>query len=342
MVALFTGGAFFGAMFASPTTSFLGRRWTIVIGSLVFILGGGLQTGAPHISYLMAGRFLAGLGVGFLTMIIPLYQAEIAHPDIRGTITALQQFMLGLGAFVASWVGWGTFNIYRDTRQWRIPLGVQIIPAVFLAALIFVFPESPRWLIDNNRGVEGLQTLARLHSDGNVEDPWVRAEFDNIQESITAEHDNEAKSYLELFTDMSCFRRILLACALQASIQMTGVSAIQYYSVTIYGQAGIGPSNALKYQAINSLLSLIAEGLCVAFIDKLGRRWTLIYGNLFNMMTFIVATALLGELASLNVMTRSKTTNGSQQHILHQPEMLLKAGDSSLCEYIFQSQSASY
>lgn len=86
MVALFTGGAFFGAMFASPTTSYLGRRLTIMIGALVFLLGGGLQTGARDISYLMAGRFFAGLGVGFLTMIIPLYQAEIAHPSIRGKL----------------------------------------------------------------------------------------------------------------------------------------------------------------------------------------------------------------------------------------------------------------
>lgn len=296
VVALFTGGAFFGAMFASPMTSRFGRRWIIVTGSLIFVLGGGLQTGAPKISYLMAGRFLAGLGVGFLTMIIPLYQAEIAHPSIRGTVTALQQFMLGLGAFVASWVGWGTFNIYQDTRQWRIPLGVQLIPAVFLGSLIFFFPESPRWLIDNNRGDEGLKILAKLHSNGNINDPWVRAEFDQIQDSITAEHENEAKSYLELFTDMSCFRRILLACSLQASIQMTGVSAIQYYSVTIYGQAGIGPSDTLKYQAINNIFALIAEGLCIAFIDKLGRRWTLICGNLFNMVTFIIATALLGKL----------------------------------------------
>lgn len=89
MVALFTGGAFFGAMFASPTAERLGRRWTITIGSIIFIIGGVLQTAAPEISYLMAGRFLAGLGVGFLTMIIPLYQAEIAHPSIRGKLNAM-------------------------------------------------------------------------------------------------------------------------------------------------------------------------------------------------------------------------------------------------------------
>lgn len=71
-------------MFSAPCADYFGRRWTIVVGSLIFTVGGALQTGAMIIAHLQAGRFLAGLGVGFLTMIIPLYQAEIAHPSIRG------------------------------------------------------------------------------------------------------------------------------------------------------------------------------------------------------------------------------------------------------------------
>lgn len=87
--------------------------------------------------------------------------------------------------------------------------------------------QSPRWLIDNGREAEGLKVLAQLHSHGDENDSWVRAEFSTIQESITFEHENEAKSYVELFTSKSAFRRLFLCCALQASIQMTGVSAIQ-------------------------------------------------------------------------------------------------------------------
>lgn len=201
--------------------------------------------------------------------------------------------MLGIGALIASWTGWGTYRNYTDNRQWRIPLGIQIIPAVLLGALIFIFPESPRWLMDKGKQEEALKTLARLHSNGNEDDPWVRAEMEQIQESIADEHANEAKSYAELFTNISCFRRLLIACGLQASIQMTGVSAIQYYSVEIYGQAGINAEDALKYQAINSIIALIAQALCIAFIDQFGRRWTLIWGNLFNMVTFIIATIML-------------------------------------------------
>ena len=83
--------------------------------------------------------------VGILCMIIPLYQAELAHPSIRGRVTALQQFMLGIGALCAGWISYGTYIGFAptDNGQWRTPLGIQIIPAALLAALIMVFPESP-------------------------------------------------------------------------------------------------------------------------------------------------------------------------------------------------------
>lgn len=76
---------------------------------------------------------------------------------------------------------------------------------------------------------------------------------------------------------------------------MTGVSAIQYYSVKIYGQIGITGSNALKYQAINNIIALVGEACCVLFVDKLGRRKPLIYGNLFNMVTFLIACILIAK-----------------------------------------------
>ncbi|OQE16511.1 hypothetical protein PENFLA_c027G05733 [Penicillium flavigenum] len=297
IVSLFTAGACVGAGFAGPSGDYLGRRGTISLGCLIFTLGGCLQTAAKTIAYLYSGRFIAGLGVGFLTMMIPLYQAEICHPKIRGRVTALQQFMLGIGALVAGWVGYGTYTNLAPTNdaQWQLPLGLQIAPAVLLGLLISFFPESPRWLIDHNRAEDGLRTLAKLHAHGDENDAWVQAEFTQIQETITYEHEHEAKSYAELFTNRSSFRRLFLCCALQASGQMTGVSAIQYYSPQIYSQIGISNGDTLKYQAINSIIALVAQVLCMIYIDRFGRRWTLIGGNLGNMVTFIVATILLAK-----------------------------------------------
>jgi len=204
---------------------------------------------------------------------------------------------------IASWVSYGTYVGFpnNDNNQWRVSLGIQIIPAGFLALLILLFPESPRWLIDHGKPEEGLRTLAKLHAHGNTADPWVQAEYEQIQEAITFEHEHEAKSYTELFTDKSSFRRLFIACALQASIQMTGVSAIQYYSVTIYGFVGIEGNETLKYQAINSVIALVAQFCTILFIDRTGRRWPLILGNLGNMVTFIIATAILASYPPTSV-----------------------------------------
>lgn len=203
--------------------------------------------------------------------------------------------MLGIGAFMAGWITWGCFRNYTNSAQWRLPLGIQNLPAVILAALILFFPESPRWLVDHDRADEGLRTLAKLHSNGNVDDEWVRAEFASIQETVSFEHAHEAKSYMELFTNISAFRRLFLACSIQAATQMTGVSAIQYFSVSIFAQIGISADDALKYQAINSILALIAQAMCMLLIDKFGRRPTLIVGNLVNCVMFVIATILLAK-----------------------------------------------
>ncbi|CAG7990604.1 unnamed protein product [Penicillium nalgiovense] len=308
VVALFTAGACIGAGLAGPGGDLLGRRRTISLGCLIFTLGGCLQTAAKTLAYLYSGRLIAGLGVGFLTMMIPLYQAEICHPKIRGRVTSLQQFMLGIGSLCAASIGYGTYINFAPTNnaQWQLPLGLQIAPAVLLGLLISFFPESPRWLIDHNRAEEGLRTLANLHAHGDQNDAWVQAEFTQIQETATFEHEHEAKSYSELFTNRASFRRLFLCCALQASGQMTGVSAIQYYSPQIYGQIGISNEDTLKYQTINSIVALVAQFLCMMYIDRFGRRWTLICGNLGNMVTFIIATVLLAKFPP--------TTNNNGAH----------------------------
>ncbi|KAF4415778.1 Quinate permease [Fusarium acutatum] len=210
VVSLFTGGGFFVALAAGPMGDWLGRRPAIMVGAIIFCVGGALQAAGQSLSFFYAGRAIGGLGVGILVMIVPMYQAEIAHPSIRGRVTGLQQLMLGIGAVFSTWTVYGTNLHYYTSKQWRIPLGIQIIPAGILALMILLFPESPRWLIDHGKEEEGLKTLAKLHANGNESDPWVQAEYLQIQSAIAQEHELEAKGYRELFTDRSSFRRLFL------------------------------------------------------------------------------------------------------------------------------------
>ncbi|EPS42732.1 hypothetical protein H072_3306 [Dactylellina haptotyla CBS 200.50] len=295
VVSTFTGGGFIGALIAGYISDWLGRRITISVATVIFLVGGSLQTAAQSLAYLWSGRAITGAGVGILVMIVPLYQAELAHPSIRGRITALQQFMLGIGALLATWSGYGTYIHLTNEGQWRIPLALQMVPAIVLGTCIFFMPESPRWLIDNGKTEQGLAVLAQLHANGDQMDPFVRAEFEAIQTSITIEHDTEAKKWSQLITDKLNFKRLFIAVSVQGSIQMTGVSFIQYYAPSIFAQIGISTSTTLLLQAINSIIALIAQFCCIMFIDRFGRRWVLIIGNLVNMVAWIIVTALVAE-----------------------------------------------
>ncbi|PYI14687.1 general substrate transporter [Aspergillus violaceofuscus CBS 115571] len=297
VVSLFTAGAFFGALGAGYTDP-LGRRATLVLGSVLFCIGGILQTAAVNVGMLLFSRIFAGFGIGILVETVPMFQAEIAHASIRGILGSLQQTMLGIGALSASWIGYGCEKSWANTGdsvQWRLPLALQLVPAIGLASCIYFFPESPRWLIDHDRHEEGLHNLARLHANGNIDDAYVRAEYELIQRQIEEEHQHAAKSYKELFANRSNTRRIILACACQASSQMTGVSAIQYFSPAIFAQIGISTSKTLLYQGINSIIGELAQFIFFFLIDRVGRRPLQIGGNIACGVAFIIGASLLSQ-----------------------------------------------
>jgi MFS family permease len=123
VVALFTAGAFFGA-YGAGFTDPLGRRTTLALGSVLFIIGGVLQTAAVNHGMLYFSRIFSGFGIGILVEVVPMFQAEIAHARIRGVLGSLQQTMLGIGALSASWIGYGCEHRWSDTGnsvQWRLP-----------------------------------------------------------------------------------------------------------------------------------------------------------------------------------------------------------------------------
>ncbi|KAF9031875.1 general substrate transporter [Hymenopellis radicata] len=290
--------SFFGMFPVAWMADKWGRRRTIMFGAIVYILGGALQTGARSMDMMLAGRFFAGFGSGIMSDMAPLYQAEIAHPSIRGRLTTLQQFMLGIGAFVASWVTYGTANspsIQNSQSEWRIPLGIQIVPALPLLAFIMFFPESPRWLAEKGRMEEAQACLARLHAQGDLNDQFVLAQMEDIKNDILKAKDIGESSWSELFTVPSNFRRLSLGYILQFSVQMTGVSAIQYYSTTIFTTMGFSSQRVLLFQSINSVIALIGEACCVLWVDSTGRRRPLIIGNVASGLSFVVGSILMAR-----------------------------------------------
>ncbi|CAK5266888.1 unnamed protein product [Mycena citricolor] len=296
VVSILVLGCLLGMVPVAWVADKFGRRHTIQLGALIYMLGGALQTGARNLGMMLAGRFFAGVGIGIMSDLAPLYQAEIAHPSIRGRLTTLQQFMLGIGAFTASWVTYGcSAGLKGHAAEWRLPLGLQIIPAIPLFSFILLLPESPRWLAEKGRMDEARATLARLHARGDLDDAFVLAQMKDIEADIHRNREMGEASWSELFTNGSNFRRLALGYILQFSVQMTGVSAIQYYSTTIFKTMGFSSTRILLFQSINSIIALIGEAACVLWIDHVGRRGPLIVGNVASGLSFVVGSILMAR-----------------------------------------------
>nr|XP_018267441.1 glucose transporter [Kwoniella dejecticola CBS 10117]OBR89599.1 glucose transporter [Kwoniella dejecticola CBS 10117] len=291
-------GAFFGSIPACLIADWFSRRMAITVAGGVFIVGGILQTACQNKETMFAGRFFAGFGIGMLVSSVYLYQSEIAHPSKRGMLTATFQFFLGIGAIVAGWIAYGVQQTHpNDPIAWRLPLGFQMAPAVPLLLLSFLLPESPRWLMIKGRDEDALRTLARLHARGNTNDPFVRGEWLAMKEKLGQEAAID-QSWSLIFTDRTNMRKVLYGIILQFSVQMTGVSAIQYYAATVYKSVGFSQNTALLINSLNNINALFGELACILLVDRVGRRFPLIAGNMLAGTCFAVATALAKQFAT--------------------------------------------
>jgi MFS family permease len=146
IVSILSAGTFFGALFAGSLADWIGRRITIISGCSIFTVGGILQIASSAVSVLVAGRLIAGVGVGFVSAIIILYMSAIAPKSVRGAIVSGYQFCITVGLLLASVVDNSTMDRI-DSGAYRIPIAIQFAWALILGTGLFLLPESPRWVI---------------------------------------------------------------------------------------------------------------------------------------------------------------------------------------------------
>ncbi|KAI7907120.1 general substrate transporter [Cokeromyces recurvatus] len=277
ITGLLLAGCFVGSLFAGQLCEIISRKYTIILASAVFCIGAAVQTAAQNYDMMIAGRFVAGLGVGSLSMAVPVYLSELAPKEIRGRLISLQQLMITIGLMVAFWVGAGTQ--YIETKAaYRIPLGIQIAPAFILGVGSIFLPFSPRWLVNKGRNDEALGVLARLHSKGDKTAPHVVAEYEEIVAQVEHERTVSVSSYFELLKG-TVRRRLILGVLIQVFQQFTGINSIMYYAPVIFQQAGIpGRSASLIASGVNGVLNVLATIPPILYLDRLGRRVVLISG----------------------------------------------------------------
>jgi MFS family permease len=199
---------------APNLADWIGRKYSIFIGSLIVALGAGLQSGATDTGMFIAGRFFSesfwaafrsslthitvGLGSGINGIASPLLITELAHPNERGKITATYNTFYYFGSTIAAWTTYGTLQI-PSNWSWRLPSLLQVAPSAFQLCFLWFLPESPRFLISKDRQDEAMEVMAKYHANGNIHDEVIMFEFAEIKEALKEEKINSKGRYMDLF-----------------------------------------------------------------------------------------------------------------------------------------------
>ena len=181
-------GSVIGSAIAGPVSDKFGRRNSILFACFFWFIGTAIQVACQNWGQLIAGRVLNGITVGITSSQVPVYLAEIAKKDKRGSIVIVQQLAIEFGILIMYFIGYGCSKI-DGTASFRTAWGTQFIPAFFMAILLPFLPESPRWLAKVGRDKEALQILANIQTAGDTEDPLCIAEMEEIQTVMQAEEE---------------------------------------------------------------------------------------------------------------------------------------------------------
>ncbi|KAH6695675.1 general substrate transporter [Plectosphaerella plurivora] len=296
-----------GNICAAPTVPFatdiFGRRMGMFVGAVVIIIGSCVQATSKTIGQFMGGRFLLGFGVSYCCIAAPTYVSEIAHPKWRGTLTGLYNCMWPVGAIIAGWVTYGASYI-TGNDGWRIPVWIQLVTSGIVALFVWFLPESPRWLIANDKHDQAAAVLAQLHGEGSPDHPIVQLQLKEMMAQISTEaSDKRWWDYRELWADRSSRRRLICVLGMAIMGQASGNSLSSYYLVAMMKTAGIeDEKKVLALNATNSVIGFLGSIVGARLTDRVGRRPLLIY-------SIIACSAIFAVIFGTSKMAVEDPTN---------------------------------
>lgn len=260
-------GTVLGAIFGNLPCDRLGRKYTLILIGVLYLLSALGSALAPDPYTFAIMRFIGGVGVGISSIAVPAYISEIAPAAIRGRLVATYQFQIVFGiliAFVSNF-----FLAGAITEDWRLMLGVEALPALVYLLMILKAPESPRWLILHKGDSE--QALKIFTSLGAPE-AEARETLNAVQ---TASKSNQNDSLFQKHYRLP----VLLAVLIAVFNQLSGINFIIYYAPRVFSLAGLDESSALLSTAGVGLVNLFFTMLGLALIDKLGRKLLMYVGS---------------------------------------------------------------
>ncbi|CRG82808.1 Sugar transport protein 4 [Talaromyces islandicus] len=276
-VACLQASAAVGALIAGRLGDMIGRKRCVRIGGFIYFFSAFIQVFAPGFATFVAGRTIQGLGVGFLSMTVPIIQTEIAAPHRRGLMVGIEYTFLIAGYMLSCWVDFGFNFLLPSAMSWQGPLIIQIALSSILLSMSFFLPETPRWLAKNGFMQECLQTVADLHSGGDTKQNHVQEVFREIQEAVIYETNLGKSTWKEMFTRYR--KRTIVGITVQMFAQLNGINIISFYLPSTLGSAGFGNRKSLLFTAANALPYTAATILTWWLADKWGRKPLLLLGG---------------------------------------------------------------
>lgn len=284
IASVFQLGAMAGAFVTFPIAEKVGRRRAVFFACIVFMLGASLMTGAHGVMGMMiAGRVLAGFGIGSATLTVPVYIAEVAPPSIRGRLVGIFEVTSQSGAMLGFWINYATDQTISDdnSAQWIIPLALQLLPVTLLACGIFFCPESPRWLARNDQFDKTEKVLTYIRGLP-ADHEFIRNEMEEIRKQVEERSTNKMskKQQLQKMVSPGTRNRLGVGAFLMFLQSFTGVNIMTYYSPRIFETLGImGTSTKLFSTGIYGVAKTAGMVLFTVWVvESLGRRKGLICG----------------------------------------------------------------
>ncbi|KAI1324437.1 H(+)/hexose cotransporter 1 [Xylariaceae sp. FL0255] len=273
IVTALQAGAVIGSLFAHTAADRFGRRPTLIGGAVIFLIGCVLQLVA-NLGTLYAGRVIAGIATGLTSVVAPMYVSESAPRAIRGALATCFNLIIITSLSLAFWINYGVSKWMHPTNtQWRVPMGVQMIPGGLLLIGMLFQKESVRYLITHDRHEDAANNLTLAEITASVSAKRAAVGDASVVGLIK-----------EIFTVPSNRRRYILAIILQIFQQLTGTNAINYYAPSIFATVGVsGTSSSLLTTGVYGIVKLATTLIYVfLIIDNVGRRRPLMTGALIQ------------------------------------------------------------
>jgi sugar porter (SP) family MFS transporter len=254
-------GAVIGALTCSRLSESRGRRKTLLLVAVVFVVGALGAAFAPNPTLLILGRLVLGFAVGGATQTAPIYVAELSPTKFRGRLVLFFQIAIGVGIVIATIVG------AAELIDWRVAVGAASVPAALMLFMMLRLPESPRWLAKTGNEDGARAALERVRPHGSDVGP----ELDEVREAVRAEEQQSTRGWRGL-REPWVRPALLVGCGVAVFTQLSGIEMIVYYSPTILTDNGFSKSTALNVSVGLGVTYLVTQLIGLAIIDRVGRR----------------------------------------------------------------------